>query len=312
MSFSVEEFLPRLHQSRSQKILKPLNKDDLIALCTHFGLDTNGLKKGEVLELLTDYLVRENMIEAPTQSSTGEAEGGGGAGPPGSSAEGGPPSTSGDLTTNDGSSEIEKLRLQCELQRMKLREKELELQIKSMGPSEFEASVRQPPPFDAARCIRLVPPFSEKEVDKYFLHFEKVATSLNWPKGYWPILLQSVFVGKAQEAYNTLTIEQSSDYEVVKSTVLKTYELVPEAYRQKFRNIRPNHGQTYLEFAREKQSLFNRWLTSIHCGSDFEKLTQAILLEEFTRCVNNDIQTYLAKTTWKHFTTLPAWQAIMH
>ena len=36
--------------------------------------------------------------------------------------------------------------------------------------------------FDPARNIRLVPPFQEKEVDKYFAHFEKVADSLSWPK----------------------------------------------------------------------------------------------------------------------------------
>ena len=36
--------------------------------------------------------------------------------------------------------------------------------------------------FDVTKHIRLVPPFQEKEVDKYFLHFEKVAENLNWPK----------------------------------------------------------------------------------------------------------------------------------
>ena len=50
--------------------------------------------------------------------------------------------------------------------------------------------------FDPAR---LVPPFQEKEVDKYFAHFEKVADSLNWPKESWVLLLQSILVGKAQE-----------------------------------------------------------------------------------------------------------------
>ena len=28
--------------------------------------------------------------------------------------------------------------------------------------------------FDVTKHIRLVPPFQEKEVDKYFLHFEKL------------------------------------------------------------------------------------------------------------------------------------------
>ena len=35
---------------------------------------------------------------------------------------------------------------------------------------------------DVTKHIRFVPPFQEKEVDKYFLHFEKVAEKLNWPK----------------------------------------------------------------------------------------------------------------------------------
>ena len=80
--------------------------------------------------------------------------------------------------------------------------------------------------FDPARNIRLVPPFQEKEVDKYFAHFEKVADSLNWPKESWVLLLQSVLVGKAQEIYGSLSVEQSSNYEHVKEAILKAYELV--------------------------------------------------------------------------------------
>ena len=45
--------------------------------------------------------------------------------------------------------------------------------------------------FDPARNIRSVPPFQEKEVDKYFAYFEKVADSLNWLKESWVVLLQS-------------------------------------------------------------------------------------------------------------------------
>ena len=117
-----------------------------------------------------------------------------------------------------------------------------ELKMASLGkhsPSD-RASV-----FDPARNIRLVPPFQEKEVDKYFAHFEKVADSLNWPKESWVLLLQSVLVGKAQEIIGSLSVEQSSNYEHVeqssnyehvKEAILKAYELVPEAYRQKFRN----------------------------------------------------------------------------
>ena len=65
--------------------------------------------------------------------------------------------------------------------------------------------------FDPARNIRLLPPFQKKKVDKYFAHFEKVADSLSWPKESWVLLLQSVMVGKAQEIYGSLSVEQISN-----------------------------------------------------------------------------------------------------
>ena len=104
--------------------------------------------------------------------------------------------------------------------------------------------------FDPARNIRLAPPFQEKEVDKYFAHFEKVSDSLNWPKESWVLLLQSVLVEKAQEIYGSLSVEQRSNYDHVKEAILKAYELVPEAYGQKFRNYLKYDSKTHVEFAR--------------------------------------------------------------
>ncbi|VDI24763.1 Hypothetical predicted protein [Mytilus galloprovincialis] len=74
-------------------------------------------------------------------------------------------------------------------------------------------------------------------------------------------MLQSVFEGKAAEIYSALPSEKSSDYDTVKQEVLKAYELVPEAYRQKFRSYKKFDSQTYVEFAREKEDLFDKWLT---------------------------------------------------
>ena len=53
-----------------------------------------------------------------------------------------------------------------------------------------------------SKHIRFVPPFQDTEVDKYFLHFEKITSSLEWPKEVWILLLQSVLMGKAREVYS--------------------------------------------------------------------------------------------------------------
>ena len=92
------------------------------------------------------------------------------------------------------------------------RMKELEMQNKMVKPQPLDFGVH----FDVTKHIKLFPPFQEKEVDKYFLHFEKVAENLKWPKEHWTWLLQSVIIGKAQEIYTQLTVEQSSSYDTVK------------------------------------------------------------------------------------------------
>lgn len=130
--------------------------------------------------------------------------------------------------------ESEKIRL--EQARLDLRREEMKLnrefRIKQLGSNPV--SIHS---FDVARQVRLVPPFCERDVTKYFVMFEKVAQSLSWPKEYWPILLQSVLKGKAQSVYASLSNIQCVDYDIVKNTILKSYELVPEAYRLKYRHF---------------------------------------------------------------------------
>ena len=60
-----------------------------------------------------------------------------------------------------------------------LKMKELDIQDKyKPAPLSLEPTKT----FDVTKYIRLVPPFQEKEVDKYFLHFEKIAENLKMAK----------------------------------------------------------------------------------------------------------------------------------
>ena len=181
--------------------------------------------------------------------------------------------------------EIEKRRLDHELEM-----KRLELQMK-LGTTDSVTSTTVK--FDVSKYIKLVPPFHESDVDKYFLHFEKIAQNLEWPKKHWPMLLQSVLVGKAREIYTQLSVDQASDYDSVKQLILKGYELVPEAYRQKFRNQDKENSETYVEFARTKEQLFDRWCSSQKIEESYDRLRQLILVEEFKRCVPSSVRTFI-------------------
>ena len=132
--------------------------------------------------------------------------------------------------------------------------------------------------FEWSKVSKLLPKFNEKDLTKFFLHFEKLMHQCECPEKYWTLLLQSVLTGKAQVAYSSMDVEVSKNYETVKDEILKLYQLVPEVYWLKFRNFRKESSVTYVEFARSKRLKFREWCESQKVGT-LEKLEELILLE---------------------------------
>ena len=318
MAFVLQDVINEIEETRSLEPLKKFKKENLVKVAAHYGITPAvSATKSHILNLIKDHCVENDIIDEAEEKPIAEtaeivrlkldfeweerrlaheAE----------------------KALQDAQfAEAQKAREAAEAEAEKARELRLaelkearelrELELKAEADKEAAArehelkmaglGIHTPKDkasaFDPARNIRLVPPFQEKEVDKYFVHFEKVADSLNWPKESWVLLLQSVLVGKAQEIYGSLSVEQSSNYEHVKEAILKAYELVPEAYRQKFRNYLKYDSKTHVEFAREKENLFNRWCHSKEIGQDFKKLKQMVLLEEFKDKVRPDIRSLL-------------------
>ena len=176
--------------------------------------------------------------------------------------------------------EREKERQERERERQE-RGKERQFELEKLKLQQSHHPIGQS--FDGIKNFQAVPSFQEDDVDMFFLHFQKLATNLNWPKDYWTILLQKAFVGKAREIFAQLSVEQSQKYEYVNDVVLRGYQLNPEAYRHKFRNCQRNNSQTFVQFARVKEQLFDRWCHSKKVDKNFEKLRQLILIEEFKR-----------------------------
>ena len=243
MSLDIESFV----KEPSLTVLSKLKRAELTQLAEHYKLTVaNGAKKGEIRQIIVKYLHEEELIsddeiEEPSAIAICRLE----------------------LEARAKEREAE-----LKVKELQLREKELEVQLRLKELEVSKSAAVSPPTssretggrdiFDVSRHMKFVPSFSETEVDKFFLHFEKVAQSLKWPKDSWTLLLQSGLVGKARAVYSALPIEESSEYETVKTSILKAYELVPEAYRQRFRDSKKTDKQTYVEFGREKEMLFDR------------------------------------------------------
>ncbi|XP_071948672.1 uncharacterized protein [Antedon mediterranea] len=154
-----------------------------------------------------------------------------------------------------------------------------------MSESDFDEE------FLDSMSIEVVAQLSEERLR--LLAFEKIANRLKWPARHWTVLLQTALVGKAQEVFSALADDQCESYDAVKKAVLSAYELVPEAYRQKFRNLCKPYDQTFTEFARKKQILSDRWCNSEGVNGEFGKLRELMLVEEFKSCSPTEVRTYL-------------------
>ena len=240
MSFDLDKFTAE----PSVELLNLGKKTDLLNLAKHYKLSEikSSMRKHEIKNILVQYFVDEEIFNENALSM---------------------------IVDIQSVSSWKELELKFQIRQLEIQEREKEREWKERGKErerererekreerekerEFQLRMREIEMqeranqlkqkieynFDVTKHIRLVPPFQEKEVDKYFLHFEKVAENLNWPKEHWTLLLQSVLIGKAREIYTQLGVEQSHHYETVKELILKGYELVPEAYRQKFRNCK--------------------------------------------------------------------------
>ena len=193
--------------------------------------------------------------------------------------------------------EIRRLEIEAETA-VKIRQLELDAQGRlNPQPSpvavpETLSSPVQTCAFDVSKNVSLFPNFRETEVDSYFPAFERIALALKCPRDVWSILLQCKIQGKAQEIVASLSLAESLSYDKVKAAILRAYELVPEAYRQKFRNFKKAPSRTYVEFAREKGTLFDKWCTAAKC-ENYADLRELILLEDFKKNLPDRVVVYL-------------------
>ena len=140
--------------------------------------------------------------------------------------------------------------------------------------------------------VKLLPKFNERDPDVFFTLFEILADDHGWKDSERVLLLQSVMSAKAQEAYIAMDGSERKDYPAVKQAILKAYELVPEAYRQRFRNCRKNDRQTHLEVVRELAALFTRWRTAEGVDA-FAGLCELVVLEQFKNIIPERITTHI-------------------
>ena len=170
--FDLEAFVASLTVSE----LNSLTKANLQTVALHYKLNAGDLTtKSQLKKLVLQYLQEEKIIHVDREPLEPSAM------------------TGEELLTLKRLEfqEKEKEReAQLKLKEIELKEKELQIRLKELevrsASSHITVDKSEGSVFDVSKHIKFVPTFSESEVDKYLLHFEKVASSLNGLRSHGP------------------------------------------------------------------------------------------------------------------------------
>ena len=227
-------------ESPKLEVLNKFTKDQLLRVADHYSIrisDKSSSKevvKSEIKAFLCDLgiltLTEEEPHPVPEEKWPGE---------PGDGLFQHLPIVSDNLTFEQkkelfvlqSQRQVEIERLRIEQSRLDIEKVKLEL-IKegklSAGVSANRSSLSgfNVKDFDIFCNLGVVPKYNEKDPDTFFSLFERVTDVCNWPESACTLMLQCVLTGRAQETYASLSPEDSKRYSLVKSAVLKAFELV--------------------------------------------------------------------------------------
>ena len=105
-----------------------------------------------------------------------------------------------------------------------------------------------------------LPYFNElhDDMDAYIQRFERYATAQKWSKEQWAVNLSALLKGKALEVYARLPVEDSLDYDSLKTALLERFELTEEGFKKKFRFSKPDVGETFVQFSARLKNYISR------------------------------------------------------
>jgi len=142
---------------------------------------------------------------------------------------------------------------------------------------------------EARRASRIPKPmlqkFTEKDdIESYLDMFERVARQQEWPRETWATQLAGLLSGNALDCYSSLPSDRSMDYDYVKTTILRRYEVTTETYRRRFREATKEPTESYRNFAECLADRLGRWEKSAEVD-----LREMVLLEQFLTALPREL-----------------------
>ena len=182
--------------------------------------------------------------------------------------------------------ELEKLRLSQDMKKLDI-ENDQEAEVVDVGVVSGQKT----------RGPKMTPFDERDDMDSYLHRFERNAELQGWKRDVWAVYLSALLKGRALDVYARLPPEQSKDYEVLRTALLKRYALTEEGYKSKFYESKPEKGESPQQFIIRLESYFMRWLDLAKVEHTFEGVRALMIRERYLATCSKPLELFLRERT---------------
>ena len=137
-------------------------------------------------------------------------------------------------------------------------------------------------------------------MDSYLSRFEKYATANKWDKNVWAAYLSALLKGRALDVYDRLSTDDAADYDKLKDTLLKNFDMTERGFRKKFRYSRPERSETFIQLSRRVCSYLNKWLTMAKVEKSFEAACDFMARDQFLEACSRELFVHLKPKSFEN------------
>ena len=141
---------------------------------------------------------------------------------------------------------------------------------------------------------------SKDKMDSYLSRFEKYATANEWKKSVWAAYLSALLKGRAFDVYDRLSVDNAADYEKLKETLLKNFDMTERGFRKKFRYERPEKSETFIQFSSRLRSYLNKWLKMAKIEESYEAVCDCFARDQFLNSCSRELYVHLKPKSLKN------------
>ncbi|XP_070394422.1 uncharacterized protein [Dermacentor albipictus] len=186
---------------------------------------------------------------------------------------------------------------------LELEERTLQLRLQMAATDAARTADRGPggsAPF-SVNPHSLMPGFNESrdDLDAYLKRFESVATGQEWPRDKWATALSLCLSGEALKVFGRLSPEDSLDYDKAMLALLQRFRFTAEGYREKFRQSKPQDGETAKQYATRLLSFFDRWVEMSKTEKEYLALRNLVVTEQFLNNCHHRLGLFLREKSYR-------------